>query len=209
MEKVLFKEEQRFTQWWMWLLLGCAFLIPMLFILLELVNSDDKAEAFFLLFIITSVGLVFGWFLMRMKLNVEITQEEIRFRFAPVLSKWRNIKREDINRFEVRTYRAIAEYGGWGIKGSRKNKAYNVRGNIGLQLYLNDGKKLLLGTQKKQAINFAMRKLMGEGKIILPRQRKSSKTVAHGNNRLKKFLIILAIEIVLAIVIFSLIQVFK
>ncbi|WP_136480594.1 hypothetical protein [Cognatitamlana onchidii] len=54
---------------------------------------------------------------------------------------------------ETRTYNAISEYGGWGLKGGsfygNKGLAVNVKGNIGIQLILKDQKKLLLGTQKK------------------------------------------------------------
>jgi len=39
-------------------------------------------------------------------------------------------------------------------------KAYNVRGNIGLQLYLQDGKKVLIGTQRGDAFLRAINKLM-------------------------------------------------
>lgn len=54
----------------------------------------------------------------------------------------------------------IKEYGGWGIKGKFKSKAYNVSGNIGLQLYLKNGRKVLFGTQRQEAIENAMKKLM-------------------------------------------------
>lgn len=55
----------------------------------------------------------------------------------------------------VRTYDALSEYGGWGLKGgalwnNSKGKAINVSGNIGIQLELKNGKKLLIGTQKKK-----------------------------------------------------------
>ncbi len=38
--------------------------------------------------------------------------------------------------------------------------AYTIAGNIGLQLYMADGKKFLLGKQNKQAIEYAMKKMM-------------------------------------------------
>ena len=40
-----------------------------------------------------------------------------------------------------------------------------VSGKIGLQLYLKNGAKLLIGTQKKQAIEYAMEKLMNIEKL--------------------------------------------
>jgi hypothetical protein len=95
-----------------------------------------------------------------MKLYVEITHNDIRFRFPPFLNKWKSINKIEIERFEVRTYKPVWEYGGWGIKGNTRNKAYNVKGNIGLQIYLKDSKKVLFGTQHKQAIRLAMERMM-------------------------------------------------
>ena len=72
-----------------------------------------------------------------------------------------------IEKYEVRKYNAFREYGGYGIKGRKpgrrfrgKGYAYNISGNTGLQLYLKDGKKVLIGTQRGEAIKYAMDKMM-------------------------------------------------
>ena len=50
----------------------------------------------------------------------------------------------------VRKYSPLREYGGWGVRGSfGKNKAYNVKGNQGIQIELKKGGKVLVGTQRK------------------------------------------------------------
>jgi len=47
------------------------------------------------------------------------------------------------------------------MKRKRKyGQAFIVAGNTALQLHLTNGKRLLIGTQKKQAIAHAMEKLM-------------------------------------------------
>ena len=98
----------------------------------------------------------------KMKLIVEVRQDSIRYRYPPIIRKWRVISKAEVWNYKVRKYNPVAEYGGWGIKlnWNRRNKAYNVKGNVGLQLYLRNGKKLLIGTQRKQAIKFAMDKMM-------------------------------------------------
>jgi hypothetical protein len=55
----------------------------------------------------------------------------------------------------VRKYNAIAEYGGWGWRLGLfgKGTAYNISGNEGLQLEFINGKKLLIGTQKLEALS--------------------------------------------------------
>ena len=161
MEKVLFKEEQRFTQWWMWVIMVSSFLFPMILIGNELANTPEDRNLVFVLFIISAIGFFVLWFAGKMKLVVEITTSQIHFKFLPFLYKWRVYKKEEIEKYEVRTYKPIREFGGWGIKGMNpKNKAYNVRGNVGLQLYLKNGNRLLLGTQRKQAIKYAMNQFM-------------------------------------------------
>jgi hypothetical protein len=69
--------------------------------------------------------------------------------------------REEIQRYEIRKYSPLLDYGGWGIKKRFKwGRAYNVSGNIGLQLYLKTGKKVLFGTLRSQAIIYAMDEMM-------------------------------------------------
>jgi hypothetical protein len=47
-------------------------------------------------------------------------------------------------------------------KSFKWGRAYNISGNIGLQLYLNNNKKVLFGTQRQQAILHAMDTVMAE-----------------------------------------------
>jgi len=66
----------------------------------------------------------------------------------------------------MRTFRAKREYGGYGIKWRRRSgRALIISGNTGLQLYFKNGKKLLIGTQQKQGIEYAMKKFMQIEKI--------------------------------------------
>jgi hypothetical protein len=99
-----------------------------------------------LLFLI--VGLLF---LLQLKTTVD--DEGIHYQFIPFHFKQKTILWQDIKSAEVRKYEPLKEYGGWGIKGfSKKNRAYNVKGNIGLQLVLKTGDKILFGTQKEEEL---------------------------------------------------------
>lgn len=108
--------------------------------------------------LIMMLGII--WLFLKMSLQVEIKQDGIHYRFLPLQNKWKQIRDDEIESFEVRTYRPVSEFGGWGIKGSSRKKAYNVSGNIGLELVLKNGRKVLFGTQKSQAIKYAMEKMM-------------------------------------------------
>jgi hypothetical protein len=52
------------------------------------------------------------------------------------------------------------EYGGWGYRvgGKKSGIAFNVSGNMGVQIELKNGKKILLGTRKPKEAEEALKK---------------------------------------------------
>jgi hypothetical protein len=96
-----------------------------------------------------------------LKLKTVITSEGIFVQFNPFVNG-RLIRPHEIEHWEVRKYNPVKEYGGWGYRfgSGKKGAAYNVKGNLGLQLVLNGNKRLLIGTQRPDAIKRAMEKLM-------------------------------------------------
>lgn len=100
--------------------------------------------------------------MFKMKLETSINQDGIYFRYPPIINKERFISRAEISSFEVRRYSPNREYGGHGVKkGKRKSgRAYTVSGREGLQLYLTNGQKILIGSHRKEAIKSAMAKMM-------------------------------------------------
>ena len=171
MEKVLFKEEQRFTQWWLWLIIISSALISIVPFMIGIYVQEVLGKPWgnnptntlgliiVLIFVLLLIGSI-SILILKMRLKLEIKPDGLWFCYPPLVQKWKCIKKEDIARFEVRNYRPVTEYGGWGIKGSSRSKAYNISGNTGLQLYLTNGRKVLFGTQKSQAIKYAMEKMM-------------------------------------------------
>lgn len=216
MEKIFFKEEQRFTQWWLWLILSSALLAIIIPVVNELSahSWDTSSEDFSRLILYASLTVLFIVailiVLVLSKLKTKITREGIFIKFPPLKRKLHKIEVHEIEGFEIRKYRAKREFGGHGFRNRRKSgQAYTTSGNIGLQLYLKNGKKLLIGTQKKQTIESAMYKLMGENKKQSKGEMSIQQTDGWIGGKVKKILIILAIEIVVAILIFGIIQVLK
>ena len=172
MEKVLFSEEQRYTQWWLKLIMLATILsvlIPFAIgiytqVVLDKPFGDEPMSnaglivtGAFSVFVIVFISVK----LFKSKLKTKVTNEALFVAYPPFFKKWQQIMPSDIDHFEIRTYRAKREYGGHGMRRRRKyGAAYTIWGNIGLQLYLKNGKRLLIGTQKKQAFEYAMRKLM-------------------------------------------------
>ena len=97
-----------------------------------------------------------------MNLTTEVRSDGIYYRFFPFHLSFHEIRLEDLVEYEVRTYSALKDYGGWGIRYGRRGKAYNVSGNRGVQLKFSNGGRLLFGSQKPEefvkAINLTLSK---------------------------------------------------
>jgi len=176
MNKVLFRENQQFRLWWNIVLILVATVPSIMVIIYKLYQqvvlniSDSENQAPNLALILTLIAMSCAlWIFFSLKLEVWITQEGVNYRFYPLIFKNRLISKEEIQRFEIREYKAKWEYGGRGIRrgfGRKWGRGYIVNGNIGLQLYLTNGKKVLFGTQRSQAIIYAMDEMMKLKRVI-------------------------------------------
>jgi hypothetical protein len=81
------------------------------------------------------------------ELIVAVRPGAIEFRLRPLAGQ--TIPVDLIRSCTARRYRPILEYGGWGYRWGRGgSRAYNIRGNRGVQLVLQDGQKILIGSQR-------------------------------------------------------------
>ncbi|MBI1221618.1 MAG: hypothetical protein GC180_03355 [Bacteroidetes bacterium] len=159
--KALFNEVQRFRQWWMWVILiicdGTLIGGAWQQWSQEEMFKDRMSDDMGLLFSIGMLLLVNILFLV-FRLETSIYDEGIVVRYFPFHLRAREFSWKDISSAEVRTYSPIREYGGWGLRLGLfgRGKAWNVSGDQGLQLVFNNGKKLLIGTQKPEEIREAL-----------------------------------------------------
>ena len=133
MRESVFKESQKFSQWWLWLLL--LSLGALLFYM-------GPANLGALILLVVSLLFLF------MRLVTQVDKEGIRYRFFPFIKRhysWR----------EIASARVV-DYGfvgGWGIRlFTSYGTIYNVKGSKGLAVELKDGKKFCLGTQKPEEL---------------------------------------------------------
>ena len=151
-EKILFRETQRFRQWWILaIIIGMNgfFLLAAYFQFILKQPFGDKPMDNISLLITFTINLMISVLFFLFRLETSITKNQISVRFFPFHLKPIVFTHDQIKTLFVREYKPIREYGGWGLKGSPSNKAYNVSGNIGLQLVLNDGNKILIGTRER------------------------------------------------------------
>ena len=145
----IFKEEQRFTQSWLIIVILVSIIVPVAILFKEAGFMSILEIASTLSIIIIAPTLIFIF-----KLTTRIDDIGIHYKFFPFHFKMKTIKWTEIKSAHVRNYDPIGEYGGWGLKGGlfwKKDKgiAINVSGDIGIQLELKSGKKLLIGTKKE------------------------------------------------------------
>lgn len=149
--KTEFTEEQKFTQWWLWLILIGIGILPIYglytqFIIGDTFGTNSMSDVGLILFsvLVFSFILLF-WF---MRLRTEIDQNEIRMNFFPFTKK--RIPWNEVKNAEVINYGFV---GGWGIRiWTSYGTVYNTKGNKGLAIELLDGKKLVIGTQNEAVL---------------------------------------------------------
>ena len=148
----VFVEEQRFNQWWLYIILS----IPLLVFLLRYVFEKDVTlnrdnETLIGISITLIIVLIATLLILMIRLKTKIDENGIYYQFYPLNFSEKFIPWKEISQCYVRKYKPLTEYGGWGYRsgiGRKKGRALNIRGNYGIQLELLNGKKLLLGTQK-------------------------------------------------------------
>jgi hypothetical protein len=115
--------------------------------------------------------------LFSVSLKTTVNKEGIYVKLFPFNIRYQYFPWESITKSYIRKYKPIMEYGGWGIKvgsifqrrgpgfrcrlglHSKRNDAFTVSGNMGLQLEFVSGRKLLIGTHKPEELAETLRKL--------------------------------------------------
>lgn len=145
-----FTETQRFSQWWLWILIGgITALIGYGFVQQVLLGTPfgDKPMSDIGLTIFTTVMIGFLIFFASMRLRTRIDGEGIQMRYTPFIK--RKYKWSEIQSVEVLQYGFV----GYGIRyGSKHGIVYNVNGNKGLAIKLKSGKQFVIGTQRPEEL---------------------------------------------------------
>lgn len=160
-----FSEEQKFPKIWSALVILVGIIVGVRIMMHRTMTYDELGNiggaAILSAVIVMGVLLL----LLFMKLTTRIDETGIYYKYIPLHREEIRIDWSNIKEAYVRRYNPILEYGGWGIKmGAFGNgRAYNVSGNMGLQIVFKDGKKLLLGTHKPVEMKEVLNKLAEKG----------------------------------------------
>ena len=141
-----FEENQKFNQWWLWVIL-------LSFPIISVGPFDDNEINVYYVLIGLAIPLLFYLFELRIKVN----EDGFHYQFFPFHLKFHTIKLTEIESFKAMEYSPLKEYGGWGIKYGFKGKAYNVSGNKGVKVFLKNGANIMFGSQKHKELAKALK----------------------------------------------------
>ncbi|MCL5734573.1 MAG: DUF6141 family protein [Actinobacteria bacterium] len=156
---LVFREVQRFRQWFFWIPIAAVTGVVWWQFWEQVVRQHPQGQhpipnwAAWLLAIV--FGLGFPAFAAVVRLITTVTSRELSIRLAPF--KTRRIPLDSIATAMARQYSPMGEFGGWGIRVSRNGKAYNAYGDMGVQLELKDGSRVLVGSQLSEEFVAALR----------------------------------------------------
>jgi hypothetical protein len=158
----IWKETQRFRQLWILAVTVLPILLLLSVIFTQIFlgkqigeNPASNMELALVLLLATLPAML----ILIARLDTLILDNGIAVCFFPFHTDFRFYSWEEIDKCHVRVYSPLREYGGWGLRGIGKHRAFNVSGNNGLQLVLRDGSKLLIGTQQPDELTAALVKL--------------------------------------------------
>lgn len=156
---VVFKETQRFSQTWFWLLLISPIVFSIGVTIFTLVGVKEK-EAWYVLplVIFLNLGILYGFFITRLELLV--TDWAVYYRWRPFSRRYRQISRFDIREAVIRkspflqvgSKRMVIGYGRVQHTGTAE----------GVQFHLLSGKKIFIGSDKVKSFHRAVENLMSE-----------------------------------------------
>ena len=143
----LFQEKQKFTQWWVWVLL--------LWVSCSLAISINNRISLL-------IALLIPILFYLLELRVKVNKEGLYYRFFPFHYKSYCIKTNEIERIEALKYKPLGDYGGWGIRYGFKGKCYNVKGNLGVKVFLKNGSYILFGSQKHEELEKCLKSIISQ-----------------------------------------------
>jgi len=151
-----FLEEQRFRQFWIYLLLAIPVVIMWWGFLEQIMPGrpwgDQPAPDWVVILMWLLFGIGLPGFFWMLRMNTRVDGSGVEVRWSPIKSGV-TVAYIEIERHESITYRPIREFGGWGVRwGGKHRRAYNVSGDRGVELFLTDGRSIVVGSERSDEL---------------------------------------------------------
>lgn len=148
--KSLFREVQRPRLIWWWIIV--LFLAAIMWygfiqqIILGIPFGDKPAPDWMMVAIWVIFGIIFPLvMLVWVKFMIEVREDGLYVKFSPFHFQYRVFLFKDIKHYKLIEYSSLKRFGGWGIRINLEGeRLYNLSGNEGLQLTLNNNQTLSL-----------------------------------------------------------------
>lgn len=167
---IYFEETQFSDSAWVWLAILALQSVVFSFLIFNFDTNEITKftiKQYYIMWGIFSIMFIAIYILFKtMNLYVKIGGGGIEYQYKPFMKKPSFIQITDIQTYSVREYSAIKEFGGRGFKQNTKSKnapAYTMKGKYGIELNLRNSRTIFIGTQRKDALAYAMEKLMQKG----------------------------------------------
>jgi hypothetical protein len=147
--RVVFRESQRAREPWVLVVVGGVALAFLGGLAGAIATGTFRPAA---LLVVVPFGVMLPVLVLAMHLVTEVRADGIYVRFTPFHLAFRRFAFADLASVHLRRYSPIREYGGWGLRRGPSGWAYNLTGDVGLQLVSKDGERLLVGTRQPEAL---------------------------------------------------------
>ncbi len=163
-KQIIYQEEQRLRQIWIWIVVlfitGLAWYGSCQQLILGEPFGSNPAPDWMMAVIWIVFGVGFPLIFVFSRLRTEVRPEGVFLKFAPVQRSYKMFPDAEIERAEVKKYKPIREYGGWGWRFGRKGKAYTISGKRGVALHFKDGSRVLIGSRRPEVFVQAVREIL-------------------------------------------------
>ena len=166
--RLLFTESQRFKQasWLPLIAVMEGLLVMVISVIMFERPTDHPPDGSFLwslglmvvwvLVLTLPVALGAMWLIKSFRLTTEVRTSGLYIRLFPYQLSFHRIELDDLVEIRVRTYRALAEFGGYGRKFGWKGSCYTISGEWGVDLKFAGRRPLLIGSQMPQKLADAL-----------------------------------------------------
>ncbi|MGE5519521.1 MAG: hypothetical protein ACM3VS_06280 [Candidatus Dadabacteria bacterium] len=150
--EILFEEIQGTTNKkysdFFWVTSGIFLVVLIVNLCLQKGRINNLTFALFTGLVLLIIAAIFCGF----RMVTQIRKDGIYVRYPPFQPRRVYFPWSDIRQVYLRKYNALPEYNGWGMKLGVSGRCYTAGGDTGLQLQLNDGTLILIGTKMPEHI---------------------------------------------------------
>ncbi|TMI75350.1 MAG: hypothetical protein E6H09_00615 [Bacteroidetes bacterium] len=155
---ILFKEEQQFRVIWLWgLIIACMLSATGLTIGIALTDKIQMKKAWIALLIMVPFEVLLAYGMYITKLQTVVSTEGIYYKWWPFQRSYRFIAAAEIEKAVMRNSPAMSYGCNW-VPGY--GRAHTTGPGKGVQFVLRSGKKIFVGTNKQNAFQLAIDKMV-------------------------------------------------